>query len=67
MICRTQAPAASHHAAVGNDGKCLEQMGAGDTFVLLVSGEDNERIPPMHASLSPVDLAEIARQLARVA
>jgi hypothetical protein len=40
-------------------------MGAGDLFVLLVSGEDNERIPHIHASLSPIDPAEIARELAR--
>lgn len=43
----------------------LPKLGEGDLVVLLVAGDDRERIPFEHASLSPVALEEIERRLAR--
>lgn len=43
----------------------LPKLGENDLFVLLVAGDDSERIPSQYASLSPVALDEIERRLAK--
>ncbi len=47
----------------GNYAEVLRQLGAGDLLVLLVAGDDPQRIPEAHAWLSPLSPAEIARRL----
>jgi hypothetical protein len=42
----------------------LPKLGAGDLFVLLVAGDDRERVPPEFVSLLPVAPSEIDRRLA---
>ncbi len=51
----------NHDAA--SYGELLPQLGAGDLFVLLVAGDDAERIPAQYAALSPVAADEIEKRL----
>ena len=47
----------------GNYTKRLRSAKRGDTLVLLLAGDDRQRIPGAYASLSPVEPAEIERKI----
>lgn len=52
----------TNHGAANYDS-LLPKLGANGLFVMLVAGDDRERIPAAHAALSPVALDEIERRL----
>ena len=51
----------NHHAETYSN--ILPQLAGGDMFVLLIAGDDSERIPDAHAWLSPMEPSEIERRL----